>query len=96
MSALQRALIAGALLGCATLASAQSAYPTKPIHMVVPLAAGSAVDNAMRIVTQRMAENLGQGIVIDNQPGRPVSSARSGSPNRPPTATPSADSTTAS
>ena len=68
MSALQRALIA-TLLGCATLASAQSAYPTKPIHMVVPLAAGSAVDNAMRIVTQRMAENIGQGIVIENQPG---------------------------
>ena len=69
MPALQRALIAAALLGCATHAPAQSAYPTKPIHMVVPLAAGSAVDNAMRIVTQRMAENLGQGIVIDNQPG---------------------------
>ena len=68
MPDLQRALIAVALLGCAT-ASAQSAYPTKPIHMVVPLAAGSAVDNAMRVVTQRMAENLGQGIVIDNQPG---------------------------
>jgi tripartite-type tricarboxylate transporter receptor subunit TctC len=69
MSALQRALIVLALLGGAALASAQSAYPAKPIHMVVPLAAGSAVDNAMRIVTQRMAENLGQGIVVDNQPG---------------------------
>jgi len=32
--------------------------------MVVPLAAGSAVDNAMRVVTQRMAENMGQSIVI--------------------------------
>ena len=69
MPALRRALIALALLCCATHASAQSAYPTKPIHMVVPLAAGSAVDNAMRIVTQRMAENMGQGIVIENQPG---------------------------
>src|SRR4029077_21268567 len=45
------------------------AYPTKPIHMVVPLAAGSAVDNAMRILTQRLSENMGQGIVVDNQPG---------------------------
>jgi tripartite-type tricarboxylate transporter receptor subunit TctC len=69
MSALQRALIALALLVCAALASAQSVYPAKPIHMIVPLAAGSAVDNAMRIVTQRMAEDLGQGIAIDNQPG---------------------------
>jgi tripartite-type tricarboxylate transporter receptor subunit TctC len=37
--------------------------------MIVPLAAGSAVDNAMRILTERMAQNLGQNIVIDNQPG---------------------------
>ena len=37
--------------------------------MVVPLAAGSAVDNAMRIVTERVSENIGQGIVIENQPG---------------------------
>src|SRR6266568_563348 len=37
--------------------------------MVVPLAAGSAVDNAMRIVAERMSENIGQGIVIENQPG---------------------------
>jgi len=48
---------------------AQSAYPARPIHLVVPLAAGSAVDNAMRIVAERMSENIGQGIVIENQPG---------------------------
>jgi tripartite-type tricarboxylate transporter receptor subunit TctC len=53
----------------AGLASAQSRYPDKPIRMVVPLAAGSAVDNAMRIVTERMAENMGQAIAIENQPG---------------------------
>jgi tripartite-type tricarboxylate transporter receptor subunit TctC len=51
------------------LASAQPRYPDKPIRMVVPLAAGSAVDNAMRIVTERMAENMGQAIAIENQPG---------------------------
>ena len=62
-------VIALALMCWAPILMAQSTYPTKPIHMVVPLAAGSAVDNAMRIVTQRMAENMGQGIVIDNQPG---------------------------
>jgi tripartite-type tricarboxylate transporter receptor subunit TctC len=37
--------------------------------MIVPLAAGSAVDNAARIVAQKMAQNLGQSIVIDNRPG---------------------------
>jgi tripartite-type tricarboxylate transporter receptor subunit TctC len=49
-------------------ASAQ-AYPAKPIRMIVPLAAASAVDNAARIVTQKMSANMGQQIVIENQPG---------------------------
>jgi tripartite-type tricarboxylate transporter receptor subunit TctC len=37
--------------------------------MIVPLAAASAVDNAARIVLQRMSESLGQPIVIENMPG---------------------------
>ena len=45
---------------------AQSAYPNKPIKLIVPLAAGSAVDNAARIVVQKMSVNMGQGIVIEN------------------------------
>ncbi len=65
----QRALLALGLACWAPMLLAQSAYPTRPIHMVVPLAAGSAVDNAMRIVAERMSENIGQGIVIENQPG---------------------------
>ena len=48
---------------------AQNAYPTKPIRMIVPLAAGSAVDNAARIVTQKMSQNMGQSIVIENIAG---------------------------
>ena len=54
---------------CSGLALAQSAYPSKPIRMIVPLAAGSAVDNAARIVAQKMGQNMGQAIVIENQPG---------------------------
>ena len=69
MSHLRRAAIALVLVCWAATLPAQPAYPARPIHMVVPLAAGSAVDNAMRILTQRMSENIGQGIVIDNQPG---------------------------
>ncbi len=48
---------------------AQPAYPDRPIRMIVPLAAASAVDVAARIVTQKMADNMGQQIVIINQPG---------------------------
>src|SRR5438128_9422964 len=69
MNSLHSAVLALALDIWAPLSPAQPAYPAKPIHMIVPLAAGSAVDNAMRIVTERMSTNLGQGIVIENQPG---------------------------
>src|SRR6201993_4859223 len=48
---------------------AQTTYPDRPIKMIVPLAAASAVDVAARIVTQKMADNMGQQIVILNQPG---------------------------
>jgi tripartite-type tricarboxylate transporter receptor subunit TctC len=61
------AILFSALL-TAGLAQAQS-YPTKSIRIIVPLAAGSAVDNAARIVAEKMSRNMGQGIVIDNQPG---------------------------
>src|SRR5215475_14551653 len=49
--------------------SAQTNYPDRPIKMIVPLAAASAVDVAARIVTQKMADNMGQQFVILNQPG---------------------------
>jgi tripartite-type tricarboxylate transporter receptor subunit TctC len=64
------ALLAAGLL-CSALAAAQApaGYPAKPIKMIVPLAAGSAVDNAARIVAQKMGQNMGQSIVIENQPG---------------------------
>ena len=51
------------------LLGAAQGYPNKPIRMVIPLAAASAVDNAARIVTQKMSANMGQPIVIENMPG---------------------------
>ena len=57
------------LAAVATVATAQSGYPRKPILMVVPLQAASAVDNAARIVAQKMGDNMGQPIVVENQPG---------------------------
>ncbi len=69
-AALTAALSAtAALLLLPHLAAAQSAYPNKPIRMIVPLAAGSAVDVAARIVTQKMSANMGQTIVVENLPG---------------------------
>ena len=60
-------LLAGLL--ATGIALGQPAYPRKPIQMLVPLQAASAVDNAARLVAQRMSENMGQSIVIENQPG---------------------------
>ena len=58
-----------ALLGvCALSVWAQpSAYPNKPIRMVVPYAAGGNADITARTVARKMAEGLGQPIVIDNK-----------------------------
>src|ERR1700709_2378260 len=53
--------------GCGAVAQTNS--PDRPIKMIVPLAAASAVDVAARIVTQKMADNMGQQFVILNQPG---------------------------
>jgi tripartite-type tricarboxylate transporter receptor subunit TctC len=63
-------LLLGLLCSGAALAqSASGGYPNKPIRMIVPLAAGSAVDNAARILAEKMGRNMGQSIVIENQPG---------------------------
>src|SRR5437588_544671 len=62
-------LIPALALLSASDAVAQSAYPDRPIKMIVPLAAASAVDVAGRIVTQKMADNMGQQFVILNLPG---------------------------
>jgi tripartite-type tricarboxylate transporter receptor subunit TctC len=50
------------------LAQAQ-AWPSKPIRMIVPLAAGGGTDVAARVVAQYLGEALGQTIVIDNKVG---------------------------
>jgi len=58
-----------ALALCAASQAGAQAYPNKGILMVVPLATASATDVVMRIVTQKMGENMGQQITIENIPG---------------------------
>jgi len=48
---------------------ANETYPNKPIRLIVPLAAGSSVDTAARIVMQKMSQNIGQSIIIENKLG---------------------------
>jgi tripartite-type tricarboxylate transporter receptor subunit TctC len=46
-----------------------SDYPNKPIKMIVPWAPGGPTDAIGRVVTQKMAESMGQTWIIDNKPG---------------------------
>ena len=56
---------AGALIAAAIPAAAQD-YPTKPMTMVIPFAAGGPVDVLGRILAQRMGEVLGQQVIVEN------------------------------
>ncbi len=68
MKALTR-FLALLLAACAAAAAQAQAYPSKPIVMMMPLAAGSSLDVVLRIITQKLSENLGQQVIVDNQPG---------------------------
>ncbi len=50
-------------------ARAQSDFPTRPIHLVVGFAAGGGNDIFARLVGAKMAEILGQTIIVENKPG---------------------------
>jgi tripartite-type tricarboxylate transporter receptor subunit TctC len=57
------------LLVLCGLVQAQGAFPSRSIKMVVPFGAGGVADLTARSVAQKMSENLGQSIVIENKPG---------------------------
>ena len=49
--------------------AAAADYPTRPVHVIVGLTAGSGVDLMARIVGQKLAESMGQPFIIENKPG---------------------------
>ncbi len=51
------------------VASAQAGYPAKPIKVVVPFAAGSTTDIIARAISDKMAQSLGQPVVVENKGG---------------------------
>jgi len=68
MRGLFRLLVAIGLTFAATGANAQS-YPSKPITIVVPFAAGSGTDSITRIIGQHLQNALNQSVVIENKVG---------------------------
>ena len=63
-------LVAGStvLLRTSQIARAQ-AYPTRPVHLIVPFTTGGTTDIVARLVGQWLSERLGQAIVVENRPG---------------------------
>ena len=61
------ACVAAALL--ALPAAAQDAFPTRPIRLIVPVAAGGGIDTAFRAIAPAWGEALGQPVVVENRPG---------------------------
>ncbi|MCY1223188.1 Tripartite tricarboxylate transporter family receptor [compost metagenome] len=62
-------LAGAAILGTTGQAFAQQPYPSKPIRLIVPYPAGGGTDTVGRLVGQRLAEILGQPVVVENKPG---------------------------
>jgi tripartite-type tricarboxylate transporter receptor subunit TctC len=65
----RRAFLAGAASIAVAPLAAQTAYPDKPIRLVVPFGPGGLADVTSRVVGERLGQLLGQQVVVVNQPG---------------------------
>jgi len=65
---LQLAAGAGALSAAPRMARSEG-YPARPVHLIVPVAPGGALDILSRIMGQWLTEHMGQTFVIENRPG---------------------------
>ena len=62
-------LVLGAWLSLHLTGLAAQDYPVRPIRLVVPSPPGGAVDLVGRTIAQKMADHLGQNVIVDNRPG---------------------------
>jgi tripartite-type tricarboxylate transporter receptor subunit TctC len=66
---LKSAAFALAMASCAANAQSGAAYPVKPLRFVVPYTPGGGTDLMARALAARMAENMGQAVIVDNRAG---------------------------
>ena len=73
MSITRRQLVTGAAAGLALSAISARAlaadWPTRPIRLIVPYAAGGSADAVSRIVGARLSQRVGQPVIVENRPG---------------------------
>lgn len=65
----QFALITGSLLLLASPLSYAQNWPTKPIKLIIPFAAGGTTDILGRLLAQQLTKDLGQNVIVENKPG---------------------------
>ncbi len=63
------ALALGTIACMAACATAQAAYPDRPVRVILPFGPGGVADITARLVAQKLSEKLGQNFVIENMPG---------------------------
>ena len=69
MRSMLRLWLAGLALVLAAASASSQQFPNKPIRLIVPYPAGGATDVVARLIAERMSEDLGQQIVVENRPG---------------------------
>ena len=62
-------LALGFVIGVTSTAPAQDTYPSRPVTLIVPYAAGGSMDLVSRIVSEGLGTRLGQSVVVDDKPG---------------------------
>jgi tripartite-type tricarboxylate transporter receptor subunit TctC len=74
MSFHRRMIVSSVLLACcgltaATSAQAQAGYPDKPVRLVLPFPPGGPTDLVARVLAQKVGEQMGQPVLVENKPG---------------------------
>src|SRR3972149_2965359 len=66
---MKQLMLAFVLALASSLGLAAESWPAKPVHIIVPFPPGSSPDLVARMLTEKLAQALGQPVVVDNKPG---------------------------